>query len=382
MDSSDIWVKHISGNNMKRIAIYLPSLSGGGTERVMVTIANALASEGYFIDLLLAKAYGPYLKEVSPKIHIVNCNASRVLTSLPVVVRFLRNKRPATLLAAPRHANIVALLASRLAYVPTRIVVTEHVSLMQDTKYNPNLRSHFLPLLMRWTYPWADKIVAVSKGIADELILALGLPQERVQIIYNPVVTPDLLKKAEEPVNDPWLQPGRPPVILAVGRLAVQKDYPTLLKAFALVRAQRPAYLLILGEGPERPFLEALARRLGIAEDVRMPGFVENPYPYMRRASVLVLSSLFEGLPTVLIEAMACGLSVVSTDCPSGPREILEDGKYGYLVPVGDPYALAEAIVQTISTPMNEEILKIRALDFSVSKAIADYVKIIDGEVG
>jgi glycosyltransferase involved in cell wall biosynthesis len=253
---------------------------------------------------------------------------------------------------------------------------------MQDTKYNPNLRSHFLPLLMRWTYPWADKIVAVSKGVADELILALGLPQERVQVIYNPVVTPDLLTKAEEPVNDPWLQPGRPPVILAVGRLAVQKDYPTLLKAFALVRAQRPAYLLILGEGPERPFLEALARRLGIAEDVRMPGFVENPYPYMRRASVLVLSSLFEGLPTVLIEAMACGLSVVSTDCPSGPREILQDGKYGHLVPVGDHYALAEAIVQTINTPMNPEILKIRALDFSASKAIADYVKIIDGEAG
>jgi glycosyltransferase involved in cell wall biosynthesis len=201
---------------------------------------------------------------------------------------------------------------------------------------------------MRWSYPWADGIVAVSQGVADDLAQQIGIPRERIQVILNPIVTPELQRKAKAPLEHPWFSPGQPPVVLAVGRLHPQKDYPTLLEAFAQVRQARPARLLILGEGGERSRLEALIHQLGLEEDVSLPGFVENPFAYMSHASVFVLSSRWEGLPTVLIEALYCGAPLVATDCPSGPREILANGQYGRLVPVSDVRALAKAVEVTL----------------------------------
>jgi glycosyltransferase involved in cell wall biosynthesis len=205
-----------------------------------------------------------------------------------------------------------------------------------------------MPQLIRRFYPWANSIVAVSKGVADDLAQTAGLPRERIQVIYNPVVTPELREKAQTPLDHPWFKPGQPPVLLAVGRMSPQKDFPTLIRAFARVRQTRPAKLLILGEGKERPGLETLVRQLGLGQDVSLPGFVTNPYPYMARTSLFVLSSRWEGLPGVLIEALYCGAPIIATDCPSGPTEILADGRYGQLVPVGDVTALARAIETTL----------------------------------
>jgi glycosyltransferase involved in cell wall biosynthesis len=198
---------------------------------------------------------------------------------------------------------------------------------------------------MKRFYPWADGIIVVSNGVRDDMARVTKIPSERITVIYNPsVVRDEVWEKAQAPLDHPWLKPGQPPVIIAVGRLQIQKDYPTLFSAFAQVRKRLPARLLILGEGRERGSLEELVRKLGLENDVSMPGFVMNPYAYMARASLFVLSSRWEGLPTVLIEALCCGTSVVSTDCPSGPREILKGGEYGRLVPVGDVDALAQAI--------------------------------------
>ena len=206
-----------------------------------------------------------------------------------------------------------------------------------------------MPHLIKRFYPWADGIVVVSRGVRDDMAQLTNIPSERITVIYNPsVVKAEVLERAQAPLDHPWFLPGQPPVLLAVGRLQVQKDFPMLIRAFAQVRQTRPVRLLILGEGKQRPMLEELIKKLGLDGDVSLPGFVVNPFAYMSRASIFILSSRWEGLPTVLVEALCCGTPVISTDCPSGPREILQDGQYGQLVPVGDVVALAHAIEATL----------------------------------
>jgi glycosyltransferase involved in cell wall biosynthesis len=199
-------------------------------------------------------------------------------------------------------------------------------------------------LLLTRLYPWADEIIAISQDLATDFCQYTGISGNRVRVIYSSIITPELEARRAAPLDHPWFQPGQPPVILAVGRLTYQKNFELLLHAFGQVRENRAARLLILGEGDERPALESLAIKLGIQADVSMPGLVENPYTYMRRAAVLALSSRYEGLPTVLVEALACGCPVVSTNCTSGPAEILAGGSYGHLVPVGDHQQLGKAI--------------------------------------
>ncbi len=236
-----------------------------------------------------------------------------------------------------------------------------------------------MPNFIRIFYPWADEIVTVSNGVADDFASITGLRRERIQVIYNPVVTPEILEKAEEPLNHPWFTPGEPPVILSVGRLAKQKDYPTLIRAFALVHRECPARLMILGEGEERPKLEALIQELGLDDDVSLPGFVDNPYAYMSRAAVFVLSSAWEGFGNVLVEAMAVGTPVVATDCPSGPAEILGGGKWGKLVPVGDIEKIAKAIIETLEDLNRPDVTK-RAQDFGIEKLVQNYLRVLLGD--
>ena len=277
----------------------------------------------------------------------MDLGARRILSSLPSLVRYLRREQPAAVLSV-LHANVVALWARRLAGVSTRLVVSERNTLSLESSYTLDLRVRLAPFLAKCFYPWADGIVAVSSSVADDLAEVAGIPHERIRVIYNPVVTMDLEAKAKATLEHPWFHPGEPPVILAAGRLTAQKDFETLIRAFARVLEGRPSRLLILGEGEMRPALESLVDQLGLTQDVSLPGFVANPYPYMSQASVFVLSSRWEGLPGVLIEALYCGVPLIATDCPGGSREILVDGRYGQLVPVGDADALAKAIEGTL----------------------------------
>jgi glycosyltransferase involved in cell wall biosynthesis len=223
----------------------------------------------------------------------------------------------------------------------------------------------------------AGAILAVSDGVADDLAAVASLPRCTIRTIYNPVVTSDLLKQASVPMAHPWFSPGAPPVILGVGRLAAQKDFAMLIRAFARIRAGRLIRLMILGEGKKRRELEELADSLGVRQDLALPGFEENPFAYMARAAVFVLSSAYEGLPGVLIQAMACGCPVVSTDCPSGPREILEHGSYGPLVPVGDDTAMAEAIQTVLDASPSHERLRVRAAEFSMDRAVEQHLEVL-----
>lgn len=326
------------------LACFLPSLSGGGAERIVLNLAAGFSARGYAVDLVLAKATGEYIDQVPPGVRIVDLGASRPLTAVPALVRYLRSARPRALLATIVHANLAALWALRLSGVATRCVVREASTLSVDLVHTSALNRFLLPRLIARDFLRAEGIVAPSRGVADDLARVTGLPRTAIRVIYNPVVSEALLERSRQPVDHRWLRGDGVPVIVGMGRLTQQKDFGTLIRAFARVRKQLRSRLLILGEGEDRSALQALSCSLGVADDVELAGFVANPYAYLSRAALFVLSSRWEGLPGALIEALACGAKVVSTDCPSGPREILDDGAYGQLVPIEDDGALAEAM--------------------------------------
>lgn len=332
----------------KRLTIFLPGLYDGGAERILLNLATEMTTRGFPVDLVLARAEGPYMSQVPDSVRVIDLKASRVLRCLPALVRYLRSEHPVALLSA-LYANIIAVWARRVAGEPQRVVISEHNTLTRVSNGEKDLRWKLYPELAKWFYPWADDIIAVSKGVAQDLSLATRLPPSRIQVVYNPVVTPSLQKKSESLLEDPWFRPGEPPVVIGIGRLTTQKAFSVLIEAFAQVRKSQAVRLLILGEGEERPMLEAQIKRLGIEQDVNLPGFVSNPYPYLAHAALFVLSSRWEGLPTVLIEAIFLRTPVIATDCPSGPREILANGQYGRLVPVDDPNALALAIRNSLT---------------------------------
>jgi glycosyltransferase involved in cell wall biosynthesis len=330
-----------------RLAIFAPSMAQGGAERGALKLAEGLTQRGFHVDLVLAAAEGPRLSEVSPDVKIVDLHARRVLSSLPGLIGYLRRAKPLALVSYLDHANVIALTACRLVRFPGRILVVEQNTLSEAAKHGKSRRDRLMPQIVRAVYPRADYVVGVSAGVVDDLMRFTSLPAEKLKVVFNPIVTPDLRERAKEPVEHSWFADGSK-VFVAVGRLRPQKDFDTLLHAFSRVRATRPARLLILGEGPERPALEDLVRKLGIADDVSLPGSVGNPYAYLSRAVAFVLSSRWEGLPTVLIEALACGAPVIATDCPSGPREILAGGRYGKLVAVNAVEDLTAAMEEAV----------------------------------
>ena len=327
----------------RKLAVFVPSMAGGGAERGALKLAEGLAHRGFDVDLVLATAEGPRLAEIPPEVRLVDLGARRVLSSLPSLVRYLRREKPEALASVLDHANVVALWAKKLGRYTGRVVVIEQNTLSESARNGSSRRDRMMPRIVSRFYPWADYVVGVSAGVAEDLVDVTSLPPNKVRMIFNPIVTPDIGEKARAPVQHAWFGNGSA-VFVAAGRLRPQKDFSTLLMAFARVRARRRARLLILGEGPDRGRLEALVQQLGITADVSLPGSTSNPYAYLTHATAFVLSSRWEGLPTVLVEALRCGAPVIATDCPSGPREILADGRYGKLVPVGDVDALADAM--------------------------------------
>ncbi len=326
------------------IALFMPDLRMGGAERVMVQLAAAFSDRGFPVDFILIRQQGELMAELPSAVHIVPLKASSEYTCLPALVRYLRHAQPSVLLTTMVVSNWITLLADRLSGTRVRTVLRAATTLSALGRQSV-LKKRLEHLLVRLFYPLADAIVAVSSGAADDLASYAGLDPDRIRIIPNPVLSPQLNLLAGQPLDHPWFAPGMPPVVLATGRLAQEKDYTTLIQAFSKVLAVRPAHLVILGEGEERKLLEGQVRKLALESAVNLPGFQINPYSWMRRAAVFVLSSRLEGLPNALIQAMACGCPVVATDCPSGPREILDGGRYGHLVPMGDAEALAKAIL-------------------------------------
>jgi len=370
-----------SSSSQPDISLLINSLRGGGAERVMVMIANELARRGFRTHLVLGRDHGAYSQHISPNVTVVDLHTNRTLQATMALARYLRNTRPPVLLSASVMCNIAALALGRFASPRTRIVIREDsfMSLASPiTNRTPSSVSGVSTLAFRAVprlYPKADLIITASKGSAADLVENFGARKVKTKTIYNPVISDGVLQESNATPSHPWCQDTMP-VVLAVGRLSAEKDFSTLLRAFALVRQQRESRLLILGEGPDRVALEALSTTLGISADVDMPGFVDNPYSFMKHSAVYVLSSVREGMSNTLVEAMACGCPVVSTDCPSGPSELLDGGRYGALVRMGSSDELAESILDVLSggggRPTAEWLRQ-----FTVEYAVDRYVEVL-----
>jgi len=364
------------GRVLRQLALFIPDLRGGGAERVMLILADAFHSRGFDVDLVVARSIGEYRSMVPDGVRLVDLGTRRLREVPWHLARYLRAERPPALLSAYDQLNVLAVAARKLARVNTRLVCTVHAHLSSHLRLTGrSLHSRLLRRLLRAAFSSADHVVCVSQGVARDLVATVGVSSDRVSVIYNPVLVDRIQSLAREPVDHPWFEKGAPPVVLGVGRLHPEKDFPNLMRAFALLRRERVARLVILGEGSERAFLERLADELGIKEDVWMPGFVDNPYKFIQRCSVLALSSRWEGLPLTLIEGMALGVPLVSTDCPSGPRELLEDGKWGTLVPVGDSASLAQALREALDAP---KVASPQALErFDVDRTVSQYLTVL-----
>jgi len=334
---------------LPKISLFIADLGGGGAERVFVNLAKAFSDCGYPVDIVVGTIRGAaYLKDIPPQVRLVDLEISRIALGGPKLIKYLRRERPAIILATGDHSNCLAVLAQRFSGVDTRVAIRESNMVAFHLPRLSWIKRSVLACFIRYCYPRSYRVIGVSRGVARELNMSFGVPEEKLRVIYSPIISEELLEKAVEPVDHDWFKEGQPPVILTVGRLTVAKNHETLIRAFACVRKKTNVRLLILGEGEKKAELEALISRLGLAADVSLPGFQENPFAFMARARLFVLSSASEGLPGVLIQALACGCPVVSTDCPSGPREILQDGRLGRLVPVGDDTEMAEAISESL----------------------------------
>ena len=350
-----------------------------------LNLAYGFLKAGYSVEIVALDANGPLRDEVPEGVRVVGLGGGRMLHALPRLVRYFRRQRPRTFLSALDYANLVSLWAHRLAQVDTRIYIGTHKVLSLATTESALLRERaVMPPLLRWAYPRADGIVAVSDGIAEDLVSYLSLPEERVTVINNPALTDRVLTQAREPVDHPWLEKPAEAArtIISVGRLDRQKDFPTLLKAVHEARKKHPDLrVIILGEGPDRAPIEAKAAELGfelgLDGQVDLPGFSMNPYAFMYRAAAFVSSSQWEGFGNVHVEALGCGCPVISTDSPSGPADILKNGTYGVLVPVGDYVSLANAINEVLEAPRESERLVGRAMDFHIDKVMTEYRRLM-----
>ena len=355
----------------RRLAVFAATSGHSGVDRNLRNLVPAFAARGVAVDVLHIKNHGPNLTDLPDNARVVELGVAHVHTSLFALSRYLRAARPDALLADKDKVNRTALLARRLARVPTRIAVRLGIHVSTNLAQRSLWQRWVQTQSIRRYYPKADVIVVPSDGVADDLAALGRLARARITVIPNPIVTPALLTRAAESPGHPWFEDATIPVVLGVGELSERKDFETLIRAVSLVRRSRPCRLVILGRGKQRETLLALGARLGLADHMDLPGFVDNPYAYMRRAAVFANTSRLEGFANVVAEALAVGTPVVATDCHSGPREILEHGRNGKLVPVGDAEALALAILATLADPPLPERLRSAAARYSID-TIAD----------
>ena len=364
------------GAGMKqRIAFLIHDLRDGGAERVTISLANGAAARGFDVDLVLINRTGKdsYFQSLDSRVRLISLPQARTLTSFFGFRDYFDRETPDVAISALTHVNVAAILGRKLARHKPRLIVVEHNQMSKNLRRKRGFVRLAYSSVPR-AYRWADAVAVVSNGVKDDFVEVTGLPSDRVEVLYNPVVTPALHAQRQAAPDHPWFAEDEPPVIVGVGRLTEQKNFPMLIEAFARIRKARDARLVILGQGPLLPDLERQAECCGHAADIAFAGFVENPFAYMSAAAVFALSSDWEGLPTALIEAMACGASVVSTDCPSGPAEILDNGRLAPLTPPGDVAAFAKGLAAALDRKRPIPALIARAETFSLEAALDRYL--------
>ena len=358
---------------MRKIAFFLPDLRCGGAEKVALLLANEFIKQGFKVDMVLSKAQGEFLLELNSQIRIVDLKADRIRYVFKPLLKYFKSEKPDVVLASMWPLTLLAVVAFKSAKLPGSVIVSDHTTFSQAPLMQKRSMRWFFKYSLSLVYPFANAIVTVTDGVADDLCGLGGLKRKSITVIFNPVELNTDLCPEDEGFRHWKNYKGKK--IIAVGALKKEKDYPALLEAFSLLIKKEDAYLTILGQGDLLADLKALAVKLEIAERVNFAGFSRNPSAWMASSDLLVLSSNCEGFGNVLIEAMSVGRPVVSTDCQSGPREILENERYGRLVPVGDIRALANAMYKSLNDQHNINALKSRAADFSVDKIAKQYIE-------
>ena len=356
------------------IAFFMHDLSGGGVEHMRLRLAADFASRGHAVTIIVQIARGVLRNDVSPAVKLVELRQARTWRSIVPLARVLRAQRPRILFSSLDHNNVAALCARVLAGSGTKIVICQHNALRAQMASSWKYR--IIPLLYRLLSPWADAMIAVSNGVADDLAAATGLSRGQVTVIHNPVVSDDDWVQGEAP--HVWLADTTIPVFLFVGRLTAQKGPTLLLRAFALRLCDGPARLIFCGDGPLRDSLHQNAVRMGVAHCVHFAGYVTNPRAWMSYATALIVPSLYEGFGNVIVEALSCGTPVIATDCPHGPAEILAGGRFGWLVAVGDEHALAAAMADNARASFPAERLVRRASLFSLFACVARHQALLN----
>jgi len=362
-----------------RIVVLMHNFAGGGAERMFIRLANGFAGRGVAVTVVTVSADGVLESEIAAEVRTIDLACRRTVAAIRPLRETLRQLRPTALLSGLVHINTLAVLATRGLTERPRLVLSERNTPSRDMLHSGSPMVFAAHLLMPWSYRQADALIAVSAGVARDLARVAWLGRRRITVLPNPVVADDFDTRAAAALDIAWPEKSNRPVLLSAGRLEPQKDFATLVRAVARLGRERPCELVILGEGVERPRLEALARELGIAERIHLPGFSKRAPAAMRRADLYVLSSRFEGSPNALVEAMATGTPVVATDCRSGPREILRGGALGPLVPVGDAAALAAAIARTLDAPPPAAELRRHAAAFGVTRSVDAYLDVLRG---
>lgn len=366
-------------NQKPRVCILITSFGDGGVERMLVNTARGMAALGADVDFIVNHADKPYLDAIKGRVNVIQIGNGGPRRLRARLLEYLDARQPRAVLTAKRADDNIAMRAKALASSEIRFVTRPGGTI------SAQLRERGASPLRRWLrirqvrklYRQADRIVAVSQGVADDVSRLSGIARQQIEVIRNPNITPDLEELSQSPLSHPWYATGQPPIIIGMGGLRKQKDFPTLIQAFARLRAKREARLLILGQGRQHGRLRQLAMELGISEDVDLPGFVSNPYPYLKQAQLFVLSSLSEGSPNVLTEALALGTPVVATDCQSGPREILQDGRYGPLVSIRDADGLAKAMGSVLDNPLDSRTLRDATTEFTMEKSARRYLEVM-----
>lgn len=357
----------------RRIAILLPDLRPGGAERLHLHLAEHWAGQGLKVEFVLRQKRGELLAQLPAACTVVDLGAARVRHAFWPLVRYLKREQPDALLAAMWPLSVIAPLAARLAGFKGRVLVSEHSPLSLAYAGKGWLHRFMLRLSQRLLYPLADARVAVSAGVADDLAALSGLPRSQFTVIYNPAALGRV--PATPPARPVALSGHAGPVLLSVGTLKRVKRFDVLIDAFARLTDFPEALLCIVGEGAERTALQAQVAALGLQDRVLLPGYAPDPSPWYAHADLFVLSSDYEGFGNVIVEALEHGLAIVSTDCPSGPREILADGRYGRLVPPGDAAALAQAMRIALQAPRDVQAQKARASAFTITMASESYLR-------
>ncbi len=360
------------------LAFIIPDVRGGGAQKMMINLANEFVAQGHQLDLILINKAGSYADLIDPRVNIVNLKKSRTLFSILDLASYLRKNNPDIILSALFHVNLAVILAKGLSLrSKTKVILSERNHLSLRLSEMSLGKRWALKFAVRFLYPFADKIIAISKGVRDDLTTIIQ-NEAHIQTIYNPVVTKQFKRQAMEEKASVFPQ-GCGLKLITSGRLVLQKDYPTLLKALSFYHTNYGrAHLVILGEGALLHELKSLTEKLKMTEDVSFLGFVDNPLAYMKQADVFVISSAWEGFCNVIVEALYVGLKVVSTDCQSGPAEILSNGQFGELTKVKDPKDMAKKIHQVLQTDYDPEKQKSRALEFTSEKKTQEFLTVFE----